>query len=134
MRYRSKVGRSATQLTAGTVPAIVHYIVKYYDDSLSLTFGALTDPTRRTILSLLRRHPCSVSEVAEQLPFKLPGVTKHLDVLERAELIDRAKVGRVVTVTLAPTPLRQATAWLARYDAFWSGSLDKLQRHLERGR
>lgn len=108
--------------------------MKYYDDPLSLTFGALTDPTRRTILSLLRKHPCSVSELTEQLPFKLPGVTKHLDVLARAELIDRTKAGRVVSVTLTAAPLKDATSWLARYDAFWSGSLDKLQRHLERKR
>jgi DNA-binding transcriptional ArsR family regulator len=108
--------------------------VKSYEDSLSLTFGALTDPTRRTILLQLRKRPCSVSALAEHLPFKLPGVTKHLDVLERAALIDRDKVGRVVTVTLSPAPLQEATTWLARYDAFWSGSLDKLQRRLERGR
>ena len=101
---------------------------------VSVAFGALTDPTRRTILSLLRTHPCSVSELAEQLPFTLPGVSKHLDVLERAALIDRTKVGRVVSVTLTAAPLKEATDWLERYDAFWSGSLDKLQRRLERGR
>lgn len=110
-------------------------MAKFYDDSLSLTFGALTDPTRRTIMSLLQQHPsCSVSELAEQLPFKLPGVTKHLDVLARAELIDRTKVGRVVSVKLTAAPLKEAKNWLAQYDAFWAGSLDKLQRRLERGR
>ena len=121
-------------MTLAVVRAIVRHIVKYYDDPLSLTFGALTDPTRRTILALLRKHPHSVSELTEQLPFKLPGVTKHLDVLARAELIERSKAGRVVSVTLTAAPLKDATNWLARYDAFWSGSLDKLQRHLERKR
>jgi DNA-binding transcriptional ArsR family regulator len=110
-------------------------MAKLYDDPLSLTFGALSDPTRRTIMSLLQQHAsCSVSELADHLPLQLPGVTKHLDVLERADLIDRAKVGRVVSVTLTQAPLRAARDWLAQYDAFWSGSLAKLQRHLERGR
>jgi DNA-binding transcriptional ArsR family regulator len=110
-------------------------MVKLYEDPLSLTFGALADPTRRTIVSLLQQHPgCSVSEIAEHLPFKLPGVTKHLDAMARAELIDRTKVGRVVSVRLTAAPLREAKDWLAQYDAFWSGSLDKLQRRLERGR
>ena len=58
----------------------------------------------------------------------------HLDVLARAGLIDRTKVGRVVSVKLTAAPLREAKNWLTRYEAFWSGSLDKLQRRLERGR
>jgi DNA-binding transcriptional ArsR family regulator len=109
-------------------------MAKLYEDPLSRTFGALTDPTRRTIVALLWKHPRSVSELAEQLPYKLPGITKHLDVLARAGLIDRSKAGRVVSVELTAAPLTQARDWLAQYDAFWSGSLDKLQRHLERGR
>ncbi len=114
---------------------MVRHMAKLYEDPLSRTFGALADPTRRTIVSLLQQHPgCSVSELAEHLPFKLPGVTKHLDVLARAELIDRTKVGRVVSLELTAAPLSEAKDWLAQYDAFWSGSLDKLQRRLERGR
>jgi hypothetical protein len=74
-----------------------------------------------------------VSELAKHLPFKLPGVTKHLDVLARAELIECTKVGRVVSVELTAAPLREAKDWLAQYDAFWSGSLDKRQRRLEYG-
>jgi DNA-binding transcriptional ArsR family regulator len=109
-------------------------MAKLYEDPLSLTFGALTDPTRRTIVSLLRRQPRSVSELAEHLPFNLPGITKHLDVLERAELVERTKSGRVVSVMLTPRPLREASDWLGRYEAFWSGSIDKLQRRLERDR
>ena len=109
-------------------------MAKLYSDPLSHTFGALTDPTRRAILSLLRANPgCSVSDLAGELPLKLPGITKHLDVLARAKLIKRKKIGRVVSLELRPAPLRRASAWLAKYDEFWTGSLDKLQRHLERG-
>jgi DNA-binding transcriptional ArsR family regulator len=101
-------------------------------DALSHTFGALADPTRRTILAFVHRNPgCSVSVVAAQLPLGLPGVTKHLDVLARAKLIVRKKTGRVVSVRTRPAALRRASAWLAKYDAFWTGSLDKLQRRLE---
>jgi DNA-binding transcriptional ArsR family regulator len=113
---------------------ILRYMAKSYEDPLSRTFGALTDPTRRAILSYVHAHPdCSVSELAGELPLKLPGVTKHLDVLTRARLIERRKSGRVVSVRLRTPPLRRAGAWLAQYDAFWIGSLDKLQRRLESG-
>ncbi|HEY2511446.1 MAG TPA: metalloregulator ArsR/SmtB family transcription factor [Polyangiaceae bacterium] len=109
-------------------------MAKLYDDPLSRTFGALTDPSRRAILAFLRTHPgCSVSDLAGELPLKLPGITKHLDVLARARLIHRKKRGRVVSLKLRAVPLRRAGAWLAKYDAFWAGSLDKLQEHLERG-
>jgi DNA-binding transcriptional ArsR family regulator len=109
-------------------------MAKLYSDPLSHTFGALTDPTRRAILSLLQTNPgCSVSDLAAELPIKLPGITKHLDVLARAKLIKRKKTGRVVSLELRPAPLRRASAWLAKYDEFWAGSLDKLQRRLEGG-
>jgi DNA-binding transcriptional ArsR family regulator len=109
-------------------------MAKRYADPLSQTFGALADPTRRTILSYLRTHPdCSVSDLTGALPLKLPGITKHLDVLARAKLIERRKAGRVVSLRPRTAPVRRASAWLAKYDAFWTGSLDKLQRRLERG-
>ena len=124
-------------------------MAKLYTDTLSYTFGALTDPTRRAILSFLQTHPgCSVSDLAAQLPLKIPGITKHLavqlplklpgitkplDVLSRAKLVERKKKGRVVSLKLRVAPLHRAGAWLAKYDAFWTGSLDKLQRRLERG-
>jgi DNA-binding transcriptional ArsR family regulator len=108
-------------------------MAKLYNDELSLTFSALTDPTRRTIVCYLRANPgCSVSELAGELPLKLPGITKHLDVLTRANLIDRTKTGRVVALRLRGAPLRRANEWLSRYESFWTGSLDKLQRRLER--
>jgi DNA-binding transcriptional ArsR family regulator len=108
-------------------------MAKRQDDPLSRTFGALTDPTRRTILAFLQANPgCSVSDLADRVSLKLPGVTKHLDVLARAQLVSRRKSGRVVALRVRAAPLRRANAWLARYDAFWTGSLDKLQRRLER--
>jgi DNA-binding transcriptional ArsR family regulator len=107
-------------------------MVKYKQAQLSRTFGALADSTRRAILARLRQEPgASVTQLAQGLPVKLPGIMKHLDVLAAAGLIERAKSGRVVAVHLVPGPLRAATAWLQEYERFWSGSLDKLTRYLE---
>ena len=107
-------------------------MVKYQEARLSRAFGALSNPTRRAILERLRQEPgSSVTQLARNLPVKLPGVMKHLDVLAAAGLIERVKSGRVVAMHLAPGALREATAWLQHYERFWSGSLDKLTRYLE---
>jgi DNA-binding transcriptional ArsR family regulator len=133
MRQRGR-WRQRQSLYRRVDDGILRYMAKVYDDPLSRTFGALSDPTRRAIMSFLQTRPgCSVSELADEVSLKLPGVTKHLDVLARARLIKRKKAGRVVSVELRTAPLRRATAWLAQVDAFWTGSLDKLQRRLEGG-
>src|SRR5262245_9721926 len=102
-------------------------MVKYSEAQLNRTFSALTDPTRRAILARLEREPgLSISELARPLPVKLPGVRKHLDVLSDAGLISRTKTGRTVVVDLTPQPMAEATAWLRKYERFWSQSLDRL--------
>jgi DNA-binding transcriptional ArsR family regulator len=91
------------------------------------TFWALADPTRRGVLQRLKQKPgLSVSELAVAFSLKLPGMTKHLDVLSDAGLIARAKSGRVVTVSLSAGPMREAIAWLNQYERFWNVSLDRL--------
>lgn len=101
-------------------------------EQLNRTFAALTDPTRRAILARLEREPgLSVSELAQPLAVKLPGIMKHLDVLENAGLVSRSKRGRVVTVSLTPDPMRDAMTWLARYERFWFGRLDRLTAYAE---
>jgi DNA-binding transcriptional ArsR family regulator len=106
-------------------------MVKYHP-SLDRTFAALVDPTRRAILvQLERQDAASVSDLAKPFRITLPAIMKHLDVLDEAGLITRTKAGRTVTVRLRPAPLRQATAWLLRYDRFWSVSLDRLVKYAE---
>lgn len=101
-------------------------------ERLSRTFAALGDPTRRAILARLEREDAlSVSALAAPLPIKLPAVMKHLDVLDTAGLIARSKTGRVVTVRLAPAPMREAMTWLQRYERFWSSRLDRLSAFAE---
>src|SRR6202522_161474 len=103
-----------------------------YQERLDRTFAALVDPTRRAILAQLeRKDGASVSALAEPFAIKLPAVMKHLDVLDNAGLITRAKSGRTVTVRLRPQPMREAREWLRRYERFWSGRLDKLAAYAE---
>jgi DNA-binding transcriptional ArsR family regulator len=98
------------------------------------TFAALSDNTRRRILMRLKDEPgLSVSEIARPLSLKLPGLMKHLDVLAEAGLISRTKTGRTVAVHLSPEPMREAMAWLGKYEAFWAASLDRLATFVESG-
>jgi DNA-binding transcriptional ArsR family regulator len=104
-----------------------------YQQRLNRTFTALVDPTRRAILAHLeRKSSASVGELARPFAIKLPAVMKHLDVLADAGLITRAKSGRTVTVRLRPQPMREAMAWLSRYERFWTGGLDRLTAYAER--
>lgn len=96
------------------------------------TFWALSDPTRRGVLQRLRDEPgLSVTELAHSFSLKLPGMTKHLDVLSDAGLITRTKTGRTVAVRLSPAPMREAMAWLHQYEGFWTASLDRLAALVE---
>jgi DNA-binding transcriptional ArsR family regulator len=103
-----------------------------YSERLDRTFAALVDPTRRAILDRLQREAgVSVSALAAPFAIKLPAVMKHLDVLDGAGLISRSKSGRTVTVALRPAPMREALAWLRRYERFWSKRLDRLAAYAE---
>jgi DNA-binding transcriptional ArsR family regulator len=98
------------------------------------TFQALADPTRRGVLARLMDEPgLSVSELAQPFSLKLPGMMKHLDVLSDAGLITRTKTGRTVSVNLAAEPMREAMAWLNRYERFWTASMDRLVAFVEEG-
>ncbi len=108
-------------------------MVKYQSSAIDRTFAALADPTRRAILLRLKDQPgLSVSEIARPLSLKLPGLMKHLDVLSDAGLITRAKTGRTVSVGLSPAPMREAMAWLERYESLWTVSLDRLTALVEK--
>jgi DNA-binding transcriptional ArsR family regulator len=99
-------------------------------DHLSLTFGALSDPTRRAILARLAKGEASVTELAKPFAMTLPAVSKHLKVLERAGLIERGREAQWRPCRLAPRPLEEAADWVGRYRRFWEQSLDRLDVHL----
>jgi DNA-binding transcriptional ArsR family regulator len=100
------------------------------DDSLSTTFSALADPTRRAILARLTRGPATVSELAEPFSISGPAVSKHLRVLERARLIARAREAQWRPCQLAAGPLREVAEWTAGYRRFWEKSFDRLEVYL----
>lgn len=101
-------------------------------DTLSTTFSALADPTRRALLARLREGEASVTQLAE--PFlgqmTLPGVTKHLKVLERAGLITKGRAAQWRPCRLNAAPLKQAADWMDEYRAHMEASLDRLAEYL----
>ena len=112
-------------------------MVKYEDPALDAVFAALADSTRRGILESLSSGGAhgpgmTVSELAAPHDMSLPGFMKHLKVLEDAGLVTRNKEGRVVSCTLEAQPMKQASAWMARYEKFWTEKLDALGRYLNR--
>lgn len=107
-------------------------MVQYQSSALDATFGALSDPTRRAIIAKLGERECAVSELAEPFDMSLTAVAKHLRVLEGAGLVRREKHGRIVTCRLEAARLRDAAAWIAHYERFWTTRLDALGHYLER--
>jgi DNA-binding transcriptional ArsR family regulator len=105
--------------------------VSSVDDALSVTFGALADPTRRSILARLAGGDATENELAALFPgISLQAVSKHLKVLERAGLVTRGRSAQQRPAHLRSEPLADATAWLERYRVFYEGSLDRLGEHL----
>src|SRR3990172_9074470 len=104
-------------------------------DQLSEVFGALADPTRRAILLRLTEGDANVAELSAPFRVSQPAISRHLKVLERAGLISRSRRATARLSHLEAEPLRQATAWLARYRQYWDesyGRLDELLAALQR--
>jgi DNA-binding transcriptional ArsR family regulator len=99
--------------------------------ALDSIFHALADATRRAILRDITLREKTVGEIAQPYSMSLAAVSKHLDVLERADLIHRERKGSCRMVRLNAYRLRAAQDWLAYYEAFWTDNLDALQAHLE---
>lgn len=100
-------------------------------DSLSATFAALADPTRRAILERLASGEVSVSELAAPFDMTLPAVSKHLSVLERAGLIARGRDAQWRPCRLQAAPLKEAASWIAEYRQHWEQRLDRLDAYLQ---
>ncbi len=100
-------------------------------DHLSTTFAALADPTRRAILSHLMRGEVSVKDLARPFEMSLPGISKHLKVLERAGLIERGRTAQWRPCRLKAQPLKEASGWIEHYRRFWEASFDRLDKYLQ---
>jgi DNA-binding transcriptional ArsR family regulator len=99
-------------------------------EQLTTVFFALADPTRRAILEHLVQGEASGTELARPFSISVPSISKHLRVLEHAELILHRKEGRTHRFRLAARPLKEAAAWIEHYRQFWEAQLDSLDIYL----
>ncbi len=100
-------------------------------DTLSATFAALADPTRRAILARLASGDCSVGELAAPFDMSMPAISKHLRVLERAGLVSRSRDAQRRPCHLEAAPLRDVADWTEHYRSRWEHRLDRLNDYLE---
>lgn len=99
-------------------------------DTLSSTFSALADPTRRAMLARLALGELSVTELAKPFEMSMPAISKHLKVLERAGLIIRGREAQWRPCKLKAAPLKDVADWIEHYRKFWEESLDRLDDYL----
>jgi len=100
-------------------------------EEIDRVFHALSNRTRRGMLRRLTRSECSVGELAAPADMSFAAASKHVQVLERAGLVNRRVRGRQHICSLSPKPLKEVSEWLAFYEEFWNTSLDRLEAVLE---
>jgi DNA-binding transcriptional ArsR family regulator len=100
--------------------------------TLDRTFSALSDGTRREILERLQLGPASISELARPTGISLPGVLKHVRILEEANLVTTEKKGRTRECRLGPDRMEDATMWIEHYRERWERQLDRLEAIIEK--
>ena len=106
-------------------------MVTTHKDSLSLTFAALADPTRRKMLAILADGERTVTQLAEPFDMTQPAISKHLRVLERAGLIVRGREAQWRPAKLQAGPLKEASDWVEQYRQNWEESFDRLGAYLQ---
>src|SRR6185295_10686785 len=99
-------------------------------DSLSLTFGALADPTRRAILARLSEGPATVKALAAPFAMSGPAISKHLRVLEDAGLIARGRKAQWRPCQLEAGPLHDVAIWAEQYRSCWDTAYERLDAYL----
>lgn len=99
---------------------------------LDRTFSALADRQRRAILERLQLGPASISELAKPSGISLPGLMKHVHILEEARLVTTQKKGRTRECRLGPEQMDDVTMWIERYREQWERRLDRLEAYIER--
>ena len=100
-------------------------------DRLDTVFAALSDPTRRAILTMLLEDDMAVTDVAEPFAMSLAAISKHLGILTRAGLISQEKRGRVKWCKLEPDAMREASIWMQGFGQFEPVDLDAFEAFLE---
>jgi DNA-binding transcriptional ArsR family regulator len=100
-------------------------------DRLDATFMALADPTRRAILARLARGDASVAELAEPFEISQPAISKHLKILERAQLISAGQDAQRRPRRIEARALAEANAWIERYRRIWEANFERLDALLD---
>lgn len=100
-------------------------------DALSLKLQALADPTRRAMLARLRQGEATVNELAAPFSISLPGISKHIKVLEQAGLITRSRAAQQRPCQLSPEGLKEIDDWMSAYRGIWEDRLDRLETYLK---
>jgi DNA-binding transcriptional ArsR family regulator len=103
-------------------------------ERLTLTFTALSDPTRRAILARLARGEATVQQLSEPFSISGPAITKHLKVLEKAGLISRGRDAQYRPCRIEGTPLRDVADWVSEYRTIWEESFDRLDKTAPKGK
>ena len=103
-----------------------------YPSAVDFTFAALAHPTRRGILQLLEDGECNVTNLAEKFPSSLNVISKHVQSLERAGLVERSREGRVHLLRLNASPLREVASFIDRYRRLWGKQFDQLAGYLDK--
>lgn len=116
-------------IALGTGVVILSDMAKH-DTDLSLLFHALSDPTRRMMLSRLANGPAAVTELAGPTGLRLPTIMRHLSVLEQAGLVTTQKDGRVRSCAFQPQALAPMRDWLEEQRKVWEARLDRLDDYV----
>jgi DNA-binding transcriptional ArsR family regulator len=102
------------------------------EDTLSLTFAALANPTRRAILARLAEGEATVNELAEPFKMRLQAISKHIKVLERAGLITQGQKAQYRPCTLVAAPLKDVSSWTEQYRHLWETSFDRMDDYIKK--
>jgi DNA-binding transcriptional ArsR family regulator len=124
-------GALSLTLHSVDVCCILNHMVQYGQTGFDVSFGALSDTTRRGVLEQLGRSDASITALAEKFHMTLTGMKKHVGVLEQAGLVTTEKVGRVRTCKLGLRGLQEEAEWIEKYRQLWGARFDELDKVVE---
>jgi DNA-binding transcriptional ArsR family regulator len=132
MDRRQRSRRSSFPLHAIAPSCTLNHMVQCVQANFDVSFGALSDATRRGVLEQLGRADASITALAQRFHMTLTGMKKHVGVLEQAGLVTTEKVGRVRTCRLGLRGLQEEAEWIERYRQLWSARFDELDKVVEK--
>jgi len=100
------------------------------DDRLTVTFAALANPTRRSILARLAQGDATVNELAAPFAMTLPAISRHIKVLERAGLVTQGRRAQYRPCAIDPEPLSEIASWAEQYRPIWEDRFDRMHDYL----